>query len=442
MNSLLLKTPLLQSSVLSPQHWPFSLDWIPTTAYLVGGCVRDALLEYASPYLDLDFVMPQDPIQTAQAIARHYRAGFVVLDAERQIARVVFDNATADFALQVGDSLIEDLERRDFTVNAIAYSPHTQTLVDPLGGRKDLEKRTLRMVSAENLKDDPLRLMRAYRQAAQLNFAVDPDTRVQLHGLAPLLSQVAAERVRAELSYLLSHAKGTEWLTQLWQDGLLRTAFAHATAEGLALIGRMDRVEAEVTARWHPLESLLHRTLSDRPKSGEGVRRTLFATAKLVGLVDPDPQIAKPTLQAMKYSKAEINLVLTVLQGLIQLRKDLSQGALSRRQQYLLFRMVRDAFPAVAVVAIAAGIPLTDIAPLMDEYLNGNSAIAHPTPLVSGQVLMSTLSLGSGPLVGQLLAALELAHAEGIIENSAEAIQMAQQMVPNPNRLPDSSIHP
>jgi tRNA nucleotidyltransferase (CCA-adding enzyme) len=438
MNSLLLKTPLLQSSVLSPQHWPFSLDWIPTTAYLVGGCVRDALLEYASPYLDLDFVMPQDPIQTAQAIARHYRAGFVVLDAERQIARVVFDHATADFALQVGASLIEDLERRDFTVNAIAYSPHTQTLVDPLGGRKDLEKRTLRMVSAENLKDDPLRLMRAYRQAAQLNFAVDPDTRVQLHGLAHLLSNVAAERVRVELSYLLSHAKGTEWLTQLWQDGLLQTAFAHSTAEGLALIGRMDRVEAEVTARWHPLESLLHRTLSDRPKSGEGVRRTLFATAKLVGLVDPDPQVAKPTLQAMKYSKAEINLVLTVLQGLIQLRKDLSQGVLGRRQQYLLFRMVRDAFPAVAVVAIAAGIPITDIATLVDEYLKGDSAIAHPTPLVSGQVLMSTLSLGSGPLVGQLLAALELAHAEGLIATSTEAIQMAQQMVSTPHHFPHS----
>jgi tRNA nucleotidyltransferase (CCA-adding enzyme) len=429
MNSLLLQSPLLQSSVLSPQHWPFSLDWIPNTAYLVGGCVRDALLEYASPYLDLDFVMPQDPIQTAQAIARHYRAGFVVLDAERQIARVVFDHATADFALQVGDSLTEDLERRDFTVNAIAYSPHTQTLIDPLGGRQDLAKRTLRMVSVENLQDDPLRLLRAYRQAAQLNFSVDSDTRIQLHALAPLLSSVAAERVRVELSYLLSHAKGTLWLMKLWQDGLLCSSFPYATAEGLALIGQMDRVEAQVTARWHSLESLLHRTLSDRPKSGEGARRTLFATSKLVGLLNPDPQIAKPTLQAMKYSKAEINLVLTVLQGLNQLRQDLSQGPLSRRQQYLLFRIVRDAFPAVAVVAIAAGMPLADIAPLVDEYLNGDSAISHPVPLVSGQVLMNTLSLASGPLVGQLLAALELAHAEGTIATPAEALGMAQQMV-------------
>lgn len=429
MNSLLLKSPLLQSSALSPQYWPFSLDWIPITAYLVGGCVRDALLEYASPYLDLDFVMPQDSIQTAQAIARHYNAGFVVLDAERQIARVVFENATADFALQVGDSLLEDLERRDFTVNAIAYSPHTQTLVDPLGGRKDLVKRTLRMVSATNLKDDPLRLLRAYRQAAQLNFGVDPETRLQLHALAPLLSKVAAERIRVELSYLLSHAKGTLWLTALWQDGLLGSSFAHATAEGLALIGRMDRSEAEITARWPQLEALLHRTLSDRPKSGEGVRRTLFATSKLVGLVHPDPQVAKQTLQAMKYSKAEINLVVTVLQGLSQLRNDLSQGMPSRRQQYLLFRTVRDAFPAMAVAAVAAGIPLADVAPLTDEYLNPDSAIAHPVPLVSGQALMSALSLSPGPVVGQLLAALELARAEGTIATADEAIQMARKIV-------------
>lgn len=435
MNSLLLKTsPLLQSSVLSPQYWPFSLEWIPTTAHLVGGCVRDALLEYASPYLDLDFVMPQHPIQTAQAIAHHYRAGFVVLDAERQIARVVFENATADFALQVGDSLFEDLARRDFTVNAIAYSPHAQTLFDPLGGCEDLARRTLRMVSAENLKDDPLRLLRAYRQAAQLNFAVDPETRLQLHALAPYLSSVAAERIRGELSYLLSHAKGTRWLAELWRDGLLLTSFQDATAAGLALIAEMDQAEAEVTARWTQLEAMLHRTLSDRPKSGEGVRRTLFATAKLVGLVTPDLQSAKQTLQAMKYSKAEISLVLTVLQGLSQLQQDLAQGSLSRRQQYGLFRAVRDAFPAVAVVAIAAGISLADVAPLVDEYLTPESAIAHPTALVSGQALMGALSLSPGPLVGKLLAALELAHAEGLITTPAEAIEMAQQLVPSDHR--------
>jgi tRNA nucleotidyltransferase (CCA-adding enzyme) len=428
---LLLKSPLLQGSVLSPQHWPFSLEWLPQTAYLVGGCVRDALLEYSSPYLDLDFVFARNTIQTADAIARHYRAGFVVLDAERQIARVVFDGATADFALQVGATLLEDLHRRDFTINAIAYSPHTQTLVDPLGGQRDLEQRVLRMVSAENLADDPLRLLRAYRQAAQLNFAIDPATRIQLRALAPLLSRVAAERVRVELSYLLSHAAGTQWLKALWQDGLLQSSFPDTTDSGLALIADMDQSEIEITARWPQLESLLHRTLSDRPKSGEGIRRTWFATTKLVGLVSPDLNVAKQNLQQMKYSKAEINLVLTVLQGLAQLRQDLREGPLSAGKQYALFRMVREAFPALLVVAVAARISLANLSPLVDEFLDVKSAIAHPKPLVSGQDLMNALQIPPGPAIGRMLSVLELAHAEGSIATPEAAIQMAQQWIGN-----------
>ena len=116
---------LVASSALSPETWPFSLNWLPPSACLVGGTVRDALLDRPSDYLDLDFVLPTSAVETAQAIARHYRAGFVLLDADRQIARVVFEQGTADFAQQVGASLDADLRRRDFTINAIAYNPHT-----------------------------------------------------------------------------------------------------------------------------------------------------------------------------------------------------------------------------------------------------------------------------------------------------------------------------
>jgi tRNA nucleotidyltransferase (CCA-adding enzyme) len=426
MNALLLKFPILQSSVLSPHRWPFSLDWLPQTAYLVGGCVRDALLNYASPYLDLDFVLPEQPIQVAQRIAQHHQAGFVVLDEARQIARVVFEGATADFALQVGDTLREDLARRDFTVNAIAYAPQTQTLVDPLGGQQDLEHRVLRMIAAQNLQEDPLRLLRAYRQAAQLDFTVDPSTRHQLHMLASLLSTVAPERIRSELSCLLSHAAGTRWLKDLWQDGLLHCSFPDANPDGLAWIAAMDCTEAEVTARWPQLEAMLHRTLSDHPKGSEGIRRTLFATAKLVGLLPAEVSVAKQTLQRMKYSKAEINLVTTILQGHQLLQANLQTGSLSRRQQYQLFRTVREAFPAVLVVAIAAGVPLADTTALVDAYLNPQSPVAHPKPLVSGQTLMDRLSLSSGPIVGQLLSALELAHAEGQIDDPEAAITFAR----------------
>lgn len=367
-------------------------------------------------------------MQTAQMIARHYGAGFVVLDEARQIARVVFEGATADFALQVGATLVEDLQRRDFTVNAIAYSPHTQTFIDPLNGQQDLDRRLLRMISVQNLEEDPLRLMRAFRQAAQLGFSVDPDTRVQLRALAPLLSRVAAERIRVELSYLLSHTAGTPWLKALCGDDLLKSSFPQVNTAGILLIQAMDEVEAEIVTRWPQMAALLHRTLSDRPKSGEGVRRTAFATAKLVGLVSAIPAIAKQTLQGMKYSRAEISFVLTVLSSLSQLQREMSQGALSKQQQYHLFCQMREAFPAVVVVGIASGLALASLAPLIDEYLNPYSPIAHPKPLLSGQDLMEALALPSGPTVGKLLSALALAQAEGQIATPEEALQLAQQL--------------
>jgi tRNA nucleotidyltransferase (CCA-adding enzyme) len=102
---------------------------------------------------------------------------------------------------------------------------------------------------------------------------------------------------------------------------------------------------------------------------------------------------------------------------------------LSKRQQYYLFRRMREAFPAVVVVAIAAGFALASIAPLIDEYLNPCSPIAHPKPLVTGQDLMSALTLPSGPMVGKLLSALELAQAEGQIATVKDALQLAQQLL-------------
>jgi tRNA nucleotidyltransferase (CCA-adding enzyme) len=123
-DSFITASTITASTVLSAKNWPFSLDWLPPTAYLVGGIVRDALLGRSADHMDLDFVLPEKAVETARAIARHYSAGFVLLDAERHIARVVFDGATADFAQQVGNTLNEDLHRRDFTVNAMAYSPH------------------------------------------------------------------------------------------------------------------------------------------------------------------------------------------------------------------------------------------------------------------------------------------------------------------------------
>jgi tRNA nucleotidyltransferase (CCA-adding enzyme) len=412
--------PQLPVSLFSPQTWPFSLDWLPRAAYLVGGNVRDALLGRHAEYLDLDFVLPSNAVKTAKAIAQHYKAGFVLLDAERQIARVVFEHATVDFAQQVGDSLEEDLWRRDFTVNAIAYNPHTDQLIDPLQGYQDLQKKTIRMIAPANLKEDPLRLLRAYRQSAQLGFALEPNTQDTIRQLASLLQEIAAERVQGELSYLINSAKGTVALTRAWQDGLFAHWLPHATAESLVQVAGIDEAAIALESRWFELG--LFGWMRDQQKN-HGTRSWL-KIAKLSRLVDPDPRIAEAELWQLKYSRTEVQAVLTVMRTPV---RDLSDPSL--REQYFLFRRIGAAFPAWAMVAMALGAEIGAIAPLVERFLTPNDPVAHPVPPLTGRDLMTTLNLSPGPQIGQLLEAVQLAQAEGQITTRQEALEFATHQV-------------
>jgi tRNA nucleotidyltransferase (CCA-adding enzyme) len=416
------------ADLLSPQTWPFCLAWLPQPAYLVGGGVRDALRGVPSTYLDLDFVLPSQPVEVARAIARHYRAGFVLLDAEREIARVVFADSTADFALQVGPSLTADLHRRDFTVNAIAYNPHTKEILDPLDGQADLRQGLLRMVAPENLAEDPLRLLRAYRQAAQLNFRLEPNTQTWIRELAPHLALMAAERVRSELSYLLSTAAGTPLLKAAWADGLFQAWFPTATAFSLEKVAAMDAAAAQLASQWPSLGVELHRCLNERAKGGESARRTLLANAKLVYVVGQSPAQALADLQRLKYSRAEINLVLTLLKNLPLVSNSHHTQALSRADQYFLFQSIGSAFPVLAVLALAEGTALDSLTPLITAWLDPQNSTAHPHPLVTGKDLLLHLQIPPGPAVGQLLTRLEVAQAQGLITTSDAALALARSI--------------
>lgn len=425
-------TLVRNQSALSPQTWPFDLSWLPQPAYLVGGGVRDALRGQAtSPYLDLDFVLPDQAVETAQAIARAYSAGFVLLDAQRQIARVVFGQATADFAQQMGSNLTSDLQRRDFTINAIAYNPHTQEIIDPLQGCADLGRGLIRMVCAQNLAADPLRLLRAYRQAAQLNYALEPETQRAIAQLASQLQQVAAERVRVEISYLLSSEAGTPWLTAAWQDGLLNDWFPAASFKSFGQIAALDRAANTLREIWPALSAHLLSPVNQRSHSGDSVRRTMLATAKLVALVTPNCPQAARDLERLKYSRAEINLVCLLVQFL---PLQVESFALSRREQYFLFQKTGRAFPLLAVLAVAWGVQVKAIAPLIERFLAPNDPITHPVPLATGQDLMDILNLRPGPRIGQLLNALEIAQAEGKISTLQEALALARKLYSDQGR--------
>lgn len=381
--------------------------------------------------------MPSGAVETARAIAQHYHVGFVLLDADRQIARVVFAGATVDFAQQVGSTLEADLQRRDFTVNAIAYNPFTEHLLDPLQGYADLRQHLIRMVSPENLKEDPLRLLRAYRQAAQLGFALEPNTQMMIRHLAGLLGSVAAERVQSELNYLLSTPQGTPFLQTAWQDGLFQDWLPHATAAGIAAIAQIDQAAIDLTQAFPDFGVELSGWLRDQKNTGTS--RSWLKIAKLTRLVSAEPQIAEQSLWRLKYSRTEVQAVLTVLKFLPQLQaivasdapdcRDSSRSPASTRDLYFFFQNIGAVFPALAVLAVATNGSVATIAPLIQRFLTPNDPICHPLPLLTGRDLMQQLQIPAGPQIGQLLLEIQLAQAEGKISTPAAALNFAQTLL-------------
>ena len=408
-------------SALSPENWPFEAKMLPQNVYLVGGSVRDALLKRKTTYLDLDFIILDQAVSIARNIAKEYQAGFVVLDAERKIARVVFKGTTVDFAEIEGNSLKEDLWRRDFTINAIAYNPFTNELIDLFNALKDLQDGIIRMVKSENLKEDPLRLLRAYRQAAQLGFIISPETQTTIREFAPLITQVATERVQTELGYLLSHPQGMIWIEKAWKNGLLSDYFPAAT-ENLGIGKKVEIVVEKLQKNWSTLKVEL----------GSGVRNTvktsLLAIAKLAILVNSNPQKAEVELMRLKYSNAEIRSTIAVLKSLEKL-SEIEVLHMSVREQYFFFQQIGKNFPALAVVAVAKGISMQEINCLIERYINPDDLVAHPTTLLSGNDLITALKLPKGPIVGQLLTEIQIARAEENILTQEEAIKLAQKLI-------------
>ena len=193
--------------------------------YLVGGAVRDMLLNRVSH--DLDFALPSNGISLARRVANVLDADFMALDEERDTGRVIVTESDGtrtfmDFATyRNGTTLEADLRARDFTMNAIAFDLRNQSLIDPVNGASDLRAKLIRSCSSTSLKDDPVRILRAVRQAAAFGFKIDLETRKAMKNAASLLPDVSPERQRDELFKILEGSKPDASIRALEMLGVL-----------------------------------------------------------------------------------------------------------------------------------------------------------------------------------------------------------------------------
>jgi poly(A) polymerase len=201
---------------------------------LVGGSVRDALLGGLG--YDLDFTTSARPERTAEILRGwadsiwEVGAAFGTIGARKHGFQLeittyrsdAYDRASRKPEVAYGDSLVDDLARRDFTVNAMAVELPGISFVDPYGGLADLAARVLRTPAAPqaSFSDDPLRMMRAARFAAQLDFTVDPGVVQAMTAMADRIEIVSAERVREELVRLVNSDRPRRGLELLSETGL------------------------------------------------------------------------------------------------------------------------------------------------------------------------------------------------------------------------------
>jgi tRNA nucleotidyltransferase (CCA-adding enzyme) len=200
--------------------------------HLVGGAVRDILMD--RPHADFDIATDARPEQVMSLFRRviptGIKHGTVTVHFKDTTFEVTTFRTEADYSdgrrpdnVSFAPSITDDLSRRDFTINAIAYDLLNDRVIDPHGGRADLKRGIIKAIGdpLERFREDGLRPLRACRFAAQLSFAVEPSTRDAIPGSLSILAMVSAERVRDELLKILAAPVPSKGLFLMRDTGIL-----------------------------------------------------------------------------------------------------------------------------------------------------------------------------------------------------------------------------
>jgi tRNA nucleotidyltransferase (CCA-adding enzyme) len=219
------KIPIYVYDVLEELH-----QW-GHQAYVVGGCVRDTLLGRTPKDWDVCTDAAPERLLTIfpKCIPTGIKHGTVTVVSDGNHVEVTTFRSEEEYTdgrrpdqVKFETDIEKDLSRRDFTVNAMAYSPHTGKLVDPFGGQKDLKERTIRCVGdpLKRFGEDGLRTMRAIRFCSQLGFKMDMNTYLAIEPSIPTFRKVAVERVRDEFEKILVSPHAEHGLYQLDESRL------------------------------------------------------------------------------------------------------------------------------------------------------------------------------------------------------------------------------
>ena len=374
---------------LAPAQWPLPLALLPQGTVLVGGAVRDGLLNRLQDQPDLDLVVPTDAIALTQSLAQELDGTCVVLDTERSIARLVLRGWTVDIARQDGARIEDDLWRRDYRLNAIAVSlqPWGQ-LWDPTGGLTDLQKGSLTAVSEANLTDDPLRLLRGLRLAAEIPLSISSQTMGWIHRHARRLPEAAPERILSELQRLVRGEHADTAIAALRSGSLLRPWAAGGQPPTPADAKGLSTEEAAVAL---PL-------------------------ARLTALISDEGMTQLRASRALRQRCERLRFW--------QQRTGQAPESLPEPDQLRLHDELEQDLPALVLQ-----LPIPEKEIWLRRWRNPDDPLFHPRAPIDGNSLVKALDIKPGPLLGRLLHHLKLERAFQRIQTPTEAVEEAKRFL-------------
>lgn len=455
--------------------------------YLVGGFLRDLFLQ--RPTKDLDFAVSKNPKSLSKKIAEELDASFFILKEEREIYRVITkDGYQLDFAKFKGPTIEEDLSQRDFPINAMAVKlPMTHfelpitNLIDPYEGEKDIEKKIVRQISPKIYDDDPLRMLRAFRIATQLDFQIDLETLHTIKENKKQIQKPAVERIREEILLILDCSHSYPTIQKFDEAGLISEIFPEVDPNrecalqyypGKGVWGHsLDALEC--------LEWIFENLRSEFPENFEKISAFLFqqgdgteghqraALMKLAALLhdvgkaptakmikgrmrflehqNVGAEIARRIARRLKFSSDTVSILSKTIQAHMRPGGLAQTDTLTERAKYRFFRDLGiSAIPALLIsLADRYTYLLNDRGKNTDPHEKTTKEMirwyaqkeleqsAKKEKLIDGHILMQELKLEPGPLIGEILKNVEEAHALNEITTSEEAIEFSKKWLSN-----------
>jgi tRNA nucleotidyltransferase/poly(A) polymerase len=322
--------------------------------WCVGGAVRDALLGH--PHLDWDLATAAKPPEVRKLFKRTVPVGIEfgtigVLDHNNVMHEVTTFRRDVQTdgrhaVVEFGASLDEDLARRDYTINAIAYSPSKNEVRDPYGGQKDLDGKLIRAVGdpRERMREDRLRALRAIRFASRFGFDIERDTWDAIVESAPELTRLSAERIKQEIEKTMDQVKLPSKAFAMWRD---TGAFA-------SLIPALARVTDRQLA---PLDHLRRPLLPNRPARRSTRIAALFASV-------PAATVRK-VLKDLRFSNSETEWIAILVERWQQLGPQMTTAMLKAEEIYAIDPWGEQYPPSVMLRTWAANVGSTRLAPLL-----------------------------------------------------------------------------